>query len=828
MPPSTDSAQLWNRRDLWIAAALLVAATMGGMAVTRAFVANGNAPAFYQPQFGPAVLAACGHGFLNPSDSVEAPELKTFLLQRAQSFDCGTLPHTIATTQLNTFQLESPYLLRLSGWIWMLFGVSWPILAWVGAIFMGIFTAAVYLFFRAALGSILAVFLTALWVTSPLHLSQVPHLRDYSKAPFFAVMLCAVMWILRSATTRVITVAAMAAVGGFLGLGFGFRTDVAIYLPMVVVALFFRAPWSRREVATTCMASVAAVVMFLIVAAPVFGNYQRSNNVAHWALLGLSDPSRDWLQLREAPYSFAAFYNDSYVAMVMAGFAERQTELDAPLLLGTPAYSTWSDDYYHRLATTFPGDVLSRAWAAVLAVYELPFDQVNVVRPRWIDQGWNWMFAWRVSVLELLHVVPPLAVVMALAVAVSVASPRLSPLLLLFAFIVPGMTSFQYHDRHVFHLEIIALAAYAWLLSGGARLAIDRTWMRVDRIRPAITRAAAIVAILTFIAVTPVVAARSYQQRAVTRLFESYTSADLASLPLESVATGGENLVLVPTPLPPSANRPRFVDTNVLSIAVGGPTCDTDVVSLRFVYHAEPPYLNFSRSAAVPVPQSPADTTTLVLPVYSLGERSSSDALRFVGVELPVEQQPCLQSIARFQEPWRFPLLLESLLLPDWRARPKYEMLRRVETSAAEWRTEYYSVPAALQTGRRWMARLEKITEAPTFRSPQVRQLDAEGIEVRGRAATNAAYLVSWPYAPRARGSAFLAEGEVIDGGVTIGIEQNDQWVHQINVFRPGRFRAVIRVDSDGRYGAVLANHQLRGLYNRTTITRYGWLPPQP
>lgn len=802
---------------------------MGGMAVSRAYVANGNAPVFYQQEFGPAVLAACGHGFRNPSNPVAAPELATlgtFLLQRTQSFDCGALPHQIATTQLNTFQLESPFLLRLSGWMWMLFGVSWPTLAWLGAIFMGIATAAVYLFFRAAMSDIFAVFLTALWVTSPLHLSQVPHLRDYSKAPFFAVMLCAVVWTLRSATTRVITVATMAACGAFFGLGFGFRTDVAIYLPMVVVALFFRAPWSRREVATNCMASVAAVVMFLIVAAPVLGSYQRSNNVAHWALLGLTDPSRDWLQLRETPYSFGAFYNDSYVAMVLAGFAERQTALNAPLLLGTAAYSTWSDDYYHRLATAFPGDLLSRAWAAVLAVYELPFDQVNVGRPRWIDQGWDWIFAWRVSVLELLHVVPPFAAVTVLAVAVSVASPRLSPLLLLFAFIVPGMASFQYHDRHVFHLEIISMTAYAWLLSGGARLAMDRAWLRADRIRPAITRAAVVVAILAFIVVTPVVAARSYQQRAVTRLFESYTSAALASLPLESVATGGENLVLVP--LPPSPDRPRYVDTNVLSIAVGGPTCDTDVVSLRFVYHAEPPYLNFSRSTAVPVPQSPADTSTLVLPVYSLGERSASEALRFVGVEVPVDQQPCLQSIARFREPWRFPLLLESLLLPDWRARPKYEMLRRVETSAAEWRTEYYSVPPVLRTGRRWLARLEKITEAPTYRSPQVRQLDPEGIEVRGRAATNAAYLVSWPYAGRERGSAFFAEGEVIDGGVTIGIQQDEQWVHQVNVFRPGRFRAVIRVDSDGSYGAVFANHQLRGLYNRTTITRYGWLPPQP
>jgi hypothetical protein len=56
-----------------------------------------------------------------------------------------------------------------------------------------------------------------------------------------------------------------------------------------------------------------------------------------------------------------------------------------PLQQGTPAYAKWGNDYYSTLVTTFPGDILVRAWAAVLGVCQLPFDQINVMRPSWID-----------------------------------------------------------------------------------------------------------------------------------------------------------------------------------------------------------------------------------------------------------------------------------------------------------------------------------------------------------------------------------------------------------------------------------------------------------
>jgi hypothetical protein len=117
---------------------------------------------------------------------------------------------------------------------------------------------------------------------------------------------------------------------------------------------------------------------------------------------------------------------------------------------------------------------------------------------------------------------------------------------------------------------------------------------------------------------------------------------------------------------------------------------------------------------------------------------------------------------------------------------------------------------------------------APTvFRSHQVTKLDSQGIEIQGRADTIAAYLVVWPDEPQPQGSVFFVEGRVFDGGMSVGVQQNEQWVQLLNVLRPGKFRAAIRVDAPGAYRAVLTNYQLEGMYARITIDRYGWLPPE-
>jgi hypothetical protein len=266
-----------------------------------------------------------------------------------------------------------------------------------------------------------------------------------------------------------------------------------------------------------------------------------------------------------------------------------------------------------------------------------------------------------------------------------------------------------------------------------------------------------------------------------------------------------------------------------LSIAVSGDRCDAAAVSLTLRYRAIPPFTDMTRRTLVPVPATGSGATRLVFPIYTLGVRSQDrESLRFAGVDVASADEPCIQSLGRFKNPERFPLVLESMLLPDWRRRPLYESLRGLERPSDEWRTENYSIPDGLRPGGRWLSQLAAENSPATYRSPQVRKLDDRGIEIRGDAPSSAGYLLSWADGPRAKGSVFFVEGELFEGGLTAGIQAKEKWVQQVNVLRPGRFRVAIQVEEPGAYGAVLANNQHQGLYARITISRYGWLPPAP
>jgi hypothetical protein len=837
---------LWSRSDFALAALLAIVMGMVALASVRSFVAAGNRPEFYQRQFGPAVLLACGKGFHNPPGTATGPDLtpylqpdllpepgfeglSEFLAQSRRSLDCSELPRTFEPQPTRLFQSVHVYLLGLYAASWYVFGISWDVGPLVSAGLAGLTAALVYLLCRTGMGLILALALTLLWILSPLQLVEMPHVRDYAKAPFFMFTACAAAWIALTRASRATTLAALTFMGAVIGIGFGMRTDVGGYLPLLLLTLVaFRPGFDRRDAQTRLLAGGAAVAGFLIVAFPILRSYHAGNNLAHVALLGLSDPSRDWLQLREAPYSFGYLHHDGYVATVLAAFADRSAGLTAPLLQGTGDYAKWGDLYYGQLLRTFPADVLLRAWAAVIGIFQMPFHLANAIRPPWVDASYDSLFTQRAAVLSWLQTVPPLIAGLLLAAAIGTHRPRLLGLFLLLAVVLPGMTSVQYQSRHVFHFEIVALFVYGCLLHGMWRLASERQWWRpVFRAHGA--RVALVATGITAVIVVPVVAARQYQTRTVTRLFESYEGASLQPIVLREDSTGaGEDLVMVPTPFPESHDNPHWMDTNVLRLSIGGEQCGSDQVRLRFRYHAEAPFANLTRETIVPAPPGGSSPTLVVFPVYTLGRRHAvRDSLRFEGLEVPATQRACIASVDAFSQPEQFPLLLESMLLPDWRQRPLYESLLDFEPSNAEWRTAVYSVPSTVPLDRLRLSRLQLINEAPTYRSPQVRRVEPGLIESRGTADTSAAYLLTWPYEGRPQGSAFFVEGEIVDGGLTVGIHQNDQWVQQVDVARRGPFRAVVQVDADGVYRAVLANYQLRGPYHRSKIIRYGWLPPR-
>src|SRR5881394_2959628 len=79
---------------------------------------------FYQPAFGPAVMEACGRGFVEPSPAAGSP-LAKFLAQETNRFDCGQLDVTAAPSALSAYQLAERYLLLSAAGVWRITGITW-------------------------------------------------------------------------------------------------------------------------------------------------------------------------------------------------------------------------------------------------------------------------------------------------------------------------------------------------------------------------------------------------------------------------------------------------------------------------------------------------------------------------------------------------------------------------------------------------------------------------------------------------------------------------------------------------------------------------------
>ena len=111
------------------------------------------------------------------------------------------------------------------------------------------------------------------------------------------------------------------------------------------------------------------------------------------------------------------------------------------------------------------------------------------------------------------------------------------------------------------------------------------------------------------------------------------------------------------------------------------------------------------------------------------------------------------------------------------------------------------------------------------------RRLDDRRIEIRGDAASSAAYLVELGrMTRRAKGSVFFVEGRTVRGrldGRHPG--RTRRGCTQVNVFAPGRFRVALQVQEPGALRRGLGEQSTaRALRANQPSRRYGWLPPAP
>ncbi len=663
----------------------------------------GGPPEFWQQIFGPAVMTACGHGYTNPMMS-EVPGLEDFLYLRSDTFDCANIPDNVTllpqdTSGMSYDEIQAFHpLQQFPGWtqwqrfhrhlilsvalMFTLFGVAWQSLTPLYALLYGATNALGYGIFRLGMGPRFATLFTVLLMTSPVHLQQLPQLRDYSKAPFFFALILVAGWIVKRPLPLRVQLPLAALVGLFAGLGLGFRQDVSIAAALFcgLVALFspgtIKQTWWKRG--TVIAVFIAA---FAILGWPIFQVLSRVNNATHDTIIGFTKYCDQRLGVEAPLYDFGDPFLDEYVRAILMGYAHRTTGRTEVFRHYSPDYDAAGKAYFREMVKTFPADLIIRGYASVLRTAdELQISTADATPRGVTNQFLARLWQLRRLALDALpgggryHIALMLLCIAAI-------NPRAAAALFCSILLLAGYPALRFSERHAFHMEIIALFAAGFLLQWLVWSAIGSWKHRHEfqlRIcfaasKPALLRGVTCAAIATGLLVLPLLGARWWQSGQVSRLIGYYEGQNrtlLITQRAEGEATTQYSIPGFADPARHPDDRPKLpMYTEVLVLEFQpGPVA----VPVDFTYEANHPNFQFDRTMTVPpAPPGTSGPTRIYYPVYYGPET------RFTGFSMPTAAAGRFKGAFRLNDLGDETILLNAVVPPDWKSLKKYQTLSR-------------------------------------------------------------------------------------------------------------------------------------------------------
>ena len=790
--------------------------------------AAGGKPWFYQVDFGPAVMWVCGHGFVLPDDGA-MPPLRRFLRQDVDRFSCSDLPPQPPLRPNVGAQpwLMWSHLLRSAAIVWSFTSISWSGLAPLAGLFLGTTIGLSYIVLRLVCGPLLSTAGALFVLTSPLFLSQLPQLRDFSKVPFMLGLAWLMAQLLIAPVTPRRLLAIATAYGAVVGLAIGFRNDVFITIPPFLLLVVMARPldsiteWRRRGIAL-----LLASLSFVVLSSPVLRVYGSGGGatMSHAALLGMMRPIDTALSIsNRGVYEIGYGLDDSYAAAVISGYASRNAGTPVQIEGHSREYDVAAGSYLRALVQTLPGDALTRAYAALDYVVALPSSVIETDPISYIEALRPFYAARSRIALALWWIWLP--AVVAAILLVSLRDLRLSGLLGLLFLYFCCYPAIQFNDRHILHLSLIPIAALAYVVQTVA----SRHWGHQWR------NALLVAGIGLVVIIAPLLLLRGIQDRQVRSLIEAYLGASTESVGLTDRPLANDRVALdfdfpgQRTSLPGGS-----VATDYLIADFDASSCDAATVDLTVRYETAPAFSDFTYRMAISLaPGGGLTRVALATYTYSIPNTSTSAEIwyRPKGYELPQAERSCLVRVSRLRDPSQFPVLLNVTLPPDWAQVPLHLRLNRWEArSAAESRTVYLS-PPHLVLAKNYESTGDVLgpgdlaESAPTVTMTSDGRLSidgANGIGGLGRYTM----LARFHERPLTGGRRLVVEGNLRQGGLSAGWLSNGAWAQQVAITEPGPFVAAFEVPADGNYAFVIANN-LKGptLRNVCEFTRLAWLP---
>ncbi len=634
--------------DAVLAVLVFVIAALWGAHYWRASRAAGRDGDFYQEYFEPAVMSACGRGFVVTAPSI--PALADFLARRRDRFDCRDIPSNVEY-RFAAFQGTWRYLMLAVAATWKIRGIAWSTLGALSAVLFGAAVAVTYGIFRLGMGRLFALGGAFAFAVSPIHLMELPHLRDYAKAPFaLACILIIGVIVARSVRPR-IALALSALYGVVAGIGYGFRSDLLIYLPPFFITVAAFTPGGlTKNLRGKALSVTACLAAFIAAAWPILSVGARNGTCLwHFMLLGLTSTFTENLRVVPGPYDWGDRFADRWVYGTLAAFAERRHPELGPVQYCSPEYDLIGREYYARIVSTFPADMMTRALASIDGILRQP-----LWRPPPLPDVAPTLYIWRDRFLRHLPGSALVWVVGALLVAAA-SDLRVGLFLATFLLFFGGYPAIQFHPRHSFHLEFMtwwAIGFVVWQAGRRARIAARTGLPSV--IEWAGVRRACILAITVPAAlVVSLLSLRLFQERMVRRMFDAYLAAPKQTLEYVATKPG----TLHPVAMPPDQIYPAtFLEIDMRTSACG----PLPAITMRYEPRTD---AELSRTVVLDGARDTAGMTRVFAPVYEF----------FQGLEFSDESEGCVAAVYRTADLRPFPLLMNAVLSPAWASEPLFQ-----------------------------------------------------------------------------------------------------------------------------------------------------------
>jgi hypothetical protein len=801
--------------DLVLAVVMLAAGIAVAAFVGRHYTAE---PHFYQEEFGPAVMIAAGRGFVAPVVHKGSP-LDDFLHRRRATLSLGEIG-VVSTRGPNLFQNATRYLMSAVGWWWRVAGISWRAVWAVTALMYGLTIVAAYAIFRVWLPRTLAAFGALFICLSSVYLTELPNLRDFSKAPFMLAALPLAATVALRPLSRRALLAASTACGAIIGIGIGFRSDVAIVAPLFLLLLVLfrgRRPWA----ALTDKALAAGVFLcaYGIAAAPIVLRVGQRGNIYHVILLGYSEPYYANLRIKPATYAFGLSYSDAFVTQAIGSYSEHVLGKAAPM--ESAEYERAGRAYWFEILRHFPADVVTRAWAASNGVMNLAFENRE---PGVLDASLPGTALFE-RVFALFRHGDGAGIVLASAVliAASLASAREALCAAVLLLTLTAYPSLEFERRHAFHLEFISVLVVLALVDIGWRearqaLADWRTasirWLRLA------PRAAVTALVMAGVGVASIAALRQYQVAHLRRLFAEYLAAPKTPVQPQLIElTHGASLMqwngMKGAPLPSGSGSSGYFRVDI----DGNPAASLLAIGVRY---SSPSLPDLSKVIAMP---ATTGVNTVLFPVYDV-----PGLIEFRGLEIATGLERRIRGIYRIDTAWALPLPLDLALSGEWEHQRLYETLKFERADSLR---DLRFMGVSDHTSQvAWSGRLASPSLTPRAAEVDVTSsrapvITANGIEMDAPAEQRESKLLTFKPVALEPGGALVAQGRLESGGLAVGLSRNGQWQRRLVVSEAGNFVVVLTVDEAGLYRPELANAAPKDRWrSRFVLTRFGAISP--